>query len=533
MTNYRFALVLGLAIAAISACAAPSEILGGGEEALGSCGGAGQACCATGARCTGELGCAGGVCVDIDTNMVAYTEYCKEQLGFVDPRKKMAFVSCFDAQGADGERHRTGRQAQLKLTRRAESGYQTLSLTENGPPVHAGRDIWDLMFGTSSLDGDYSQENPTEAGGEGCDNPNYLSGACDPYYRMNVFRPDPGNADVTAALHCRSSSWGARKPKPANAISADARLAAYQASSSADPAERQRLFDQYNDSSEIVLTMTNTRTGKACFFHAAGPYFGSHIPAPDDETDLARPENAEKVWRELPVTPPYPASDSSRRSQWLRNGANAWQRPDYMRCTGCHDSGSFMHDPFIDSMNDPDGTDYLPRDSARRPYLPLGWQGRGYAKTFIKTGPVKNGRGELEPQKCTMCHAMGSERQCDGWFDRAVGWSFPYSSSAASRELESLKRYMPFEHGAASSAEFYAEYGPHLDAMKCCCEHPGWRGCKSVPASTPTAPGSEGTDARSCTDSTCGAHGQECCAGTSCNHGGLTCDAGRCRYRDE
>lgn len=501
-------LLLGCVTAAIiSACALPngSEV----EESTSAqttCGRENQACCAEGAtRCTGDLGCSGNVCRSINSDMVAYTEYCKEQLGFRDPREKMAFVSCYDAEAADGSRIQTGKQALLTLTRNG----QTLNLSENGPAVSGSSDVWDLMYGSAN---------------EGCDNPNYLGGSCDPYYRLNVFQPDPGNPDISAALHCRSTGG---KPSPSTAITAEARRRAYE-SSTGTTSEKNRLFEQWNATSEIVLTMTNLKTGKACFFHAKSPYFGSHVPAPDNETDLSAPGATDKVWSELPVKPAYSKTDTSHHSEWLRNGKSAWQRPDYMRCTGCHDSGPFMHDPFIDSM----GVDYLPRDRATRPYIPLGWQG---AKTFLKTGPVKNtSTGEMEPQKCTTCHSMGPERECDSWFDRAVGWTMPYSQSNESQQSEAMKRYMPFAHGMKTKEDFYAEYGPSIDAMKCCCEHPSWRGCKTVPAATPQASGTEGTGSQSCTEPTCGGHNQACCNGGGCNHSGLRCSSSNtCLFRDE
>ncbi|MBX3233411.1 MAG: hypothetical protein KIT84_37560 [Labilithrix sp.] len=513
MTNRLGLALVGsiLVAAAVSACSTDvDERTDVAENAVGGdCGGAGQACCATGPRCEGELGCSGGVCADIDADMVAYTEYCKEQLGFANPRVKMAYMSCFDAAAADGSRVATGRQALLTLSRRDADGNVTKHDLATEP------ETWDRMFGG----GGHTSE--------GCDNPNYLQSRCDPYYRLNVFKPDPGNNDITAAIHCRSDG-----SKPTGSVLADARRRAYEeAPASMSASERERLFDLWNDSNEVVLTMTNTRTGKACFFHAKSPYFGSHFPAPDDETDLTQPGAASAVWDELPVTPPFSESDSLHRSEWLRNGKNAWQRPDYMRCVGCHDSGPFMHDPFIDSTNI-DGVDYLPRDRANRPYLPLGWQGRN-PKKFLKTGPVREPSGELGVQKCTMCHQMGTDSQCGNWFDRAVGWSFPWSSSEESKRDEALKRYMPFEHGFEDTAGFYAEYGASIDAMKCCCEHQNWRGCKTVPAATPMAAGTEGTDARSCTESTCGAWNQDCCNGTSCNHSGLTCRAGTCKFKDE
>ena len=515
-SNLSYLLLVAAVGAAIlaNACSSPvDDETASQASATSGCGGEGQACCAEGRRCKGELGCSAGVCRDIDADMVAYAEYCKEELGFADPRAKMAFVSCFDAQTASGQREPTGRQALLSLTLGQGADARRLELIDNGPAISAGRDVWDLMFGNGGA-------------AEGCDNPNYLQSRCDPYYRLNVFSPDPGNANIVAALHCRSDGL---KPTPATAISADARREAYEASpASLAASDRARLFEQWNASNEIVLTMTNLRSGKACFFHAKSPYFGSRIPAPDDETSVSTPEDAERVWDELPVKPPYSKDDVSHHGEWLRNGANAWHRPDYMRCVGCHDSGPFMHDPFIDSM-----VDYLPSDRRTRPYVPLGYQSR-IPSTMIRTADVRTASGALEPPRCTSCHSMGSQNACGMWFDRAVGWSFAYSASTASKQSEHSKRYMPFEHGMTSSQDFYAEYGPHIDAMKCCCEHPSWRGCKTVPAETPQAPGVEGTGEKSCTESTCGGHGQPCCEGwSSCNHSGLTCASGQCVFADE
>lgn len=496
-------LALGVT-ALLAACAATEDDATTQTSELGAgCGNAGQACCATGPRCVGELGCSGNVCSNIDTDMVAYTEYCKEQLGFVNARVKMPYLSCYTSAAADGSRVATGRQALLTLTSRDDAGNVTKHALASEP------DQWDHIFGTNGL------------AAEGCDNPNYLQDRCDPYYRLNVFKPDPGNPDITAAIHCRSDG-----SRPKTSVLADARRQAYL------DAPSEETFDLWNDSNEIVLSMTNTKTGKACFFHAKSPFFGSHFPAPDDETDLARPGVDHAIWSELPVTPPFPESDPSHRGEWLRNGQNAWQRPDYMRCVGCHDSGPFMHDPFIDSMVR-DGVDYLPRDRANRPYQPLGWQARSNPKQFIKTGPVRSTSGEREPQRCTTCHQMGTESECNHWFDRAVGWQASWSSSSESRRDEGLRRYMPYQHGFTSTAEFYAELGPSIDAMKCCCEHPGWRGCKLVPAATPASAGTEGTEARSCTESRCGGWNQPCCEDDGCNHSGLTCRAGTCKFVDE
>ena len=488
----RLLLLLPIAVAACSAVTADEDATSV-SSATGACGGEGSACCTTGARCKGELGCSGNVCRSIVTDMVAYAEYCKEELGFTNPKAKLPYMSCFDSVTATGTRA-SGRQALLTLARQ---------------PLSA--DNWDAMFG-----------NGVPA--EGCDQPNYLQDRCDPYYRLNVFNPDPGNDDIVAALHCRSDG---AKPSPASAITAAARLDAFEASTEASASERTRLFDLWNGSNEIVLTMTNLRTGKACFFHAATPYFGSHLPAPDDETNLSAPGALDRVWDDLPVKPPYGKDDETHRT-WFRNGETAWQKPDFMRCTNCHDSGPFMHDPFIDSM----GEDYLPRDRRTRPYIPLGYQGQ-FDNKMVKTGPVRTDSGGTTGQRCTSCHAMGSERACGSWFDRALGWYFPPAASAESKRDQSLARYMPIDHGVASTAEFYEEYGHSIDAMKCCCEHSSWQGCTTVPAATPQGEGTAGTGARSCTESTCGAWKQDCCDGGSCNHTGLTCVSGKCRFKDE
>lgn len=479
------------------------------SEGGAGCGGENQACCATGDRCTGELGCSAGLCKSVITDTVAYAEYCKKELGFANPTAKLPYMSCFDSPTAEGGRATTGKVADIQLTRPGASA--PLRLLENGPAVHEGKDTWDLVFGAGG--------SPAE----GCDNPNYLLGICDPYYRLNVWKPDVGgNQDIVAALHCRASN--SPKPQPSTAVTSEGRKRAYdEAPADATPEEKQRLFDQWNGSSEIVLTMTNTRTGKACFFHAATPYYGSYIPAPDDEREVASTEGATRVWNELPAKPPH--APTERRDQWLKNASSAWRAPNFMRCVGCHDSGPFMHNPFIDSM------DVLPADRRTRPYLPLGYQAQD-PPTMIKTDAVRTGEGSAA-QRCTSCHSMGNGNACGSWFNRAVGWEFPGTASAESKRQTSLSRYMPMDHGHGSTADFYAENGKHVDAMKCCCEHPDWRGCRRVPAATPQAEGTAGTATESCIAPTCGGWGQACCEGNLCNHGGLTCASGTCKFVDE
>jgi len=509
--------------AVVWACSAAGPLDEGGSlnaAATRTCGAEGAACCDKDAPCDANLGCNRGTCRSVITDMVAYANDCKRELGFTNPKAKMPYVSCFDSARPDGTRVATGRQVKIKLTRRGGAGLQTLLLNDNGPAVDGTRDVWDLVFGKGA----------TPA--EGCDNPNYLYGVCDPYYRLNVWKPD-ANEDIVAALHCRSMIHDqGPKPSPASAVSTEERLRAYQsAPADADPAERLRLFEQWNGSTEIVMHLTNTRTGKSCFFHAASHYFGSHIPAPDDESELGG-DTVGRVWDELPVKPPYPKEDPAHHDEWLRNGTTAWRTPDAMRCVGCHDNGPFIHNPFIDSTDDENGR-YLPTDRRARPYIPLGYQAQTPVE-FIKTEPVPSASGGTSSQRCTSCHNLGNANGCGDWFDRAVGWSYPSAASAESRANPLLGRYMPEDHELASTSEFYAQLANHLDVMKCCCTHPTWQGCRKVPASDPSAEGTVGTDPdRSCVAPTCGARGQACCPGDACNHGGLACAAGTCKFVDE
>jgi hypothetical protein len=483
------------------------------------CGRSGQACCSTGVSCQGELGCSGGTCREIDQDMVAYANYCKRALGFTNPSAPLPYLSCNDSATVSNPtvRVETGRQAQIQLT----LGSRTHFLRDNGPALEDGRDLWDLIQG-----------NATRA--RGCDNPNYLQAECDDYYRLNVWKPDPANNQIVAVMHCRSATRA--KPEPANAIQARKRLEAFLAASETAPlTERTRLFDQWNSSTEIVLILSNLSNGKTCFFHAASPYYGSRIPAPDDETDLSAPGVADRVWRELPVKPPY--GPLERRDEWLRNGRNAWQRPDFMTCTGCHDNGPFINNPFISSM-DEGGIPFLPHDKRWRPYLPLGFQKRtSESHYFIRTDPVRARGGGTEPQKCTACHSIGNGSGTSTWFDRAAGWAMPQTASEAAFSHERLRRYMP-PTVEPDARGFYRQNGAHIDAIRCCAENPDWLGCYRVNRASPMSPGVQGTGPKSCTASSCGGWNQECCADEQsqpCNHGALACDPGArvCKFREE
>jgi hypothetical protein len=492
-----------------------SEKVVNAEAGATDCGKEGQTCCTpteTQRACEGALGCAAGTCQSIVSNMVAYAEYCKVELGFTNPQAKLPYMSCFDSAGPDGKRRPGGHQALISLTMTNEEiPTTTYHLETNGPAVRDGKDVWDLIYGANGSDA------------QGCDDPNYLQGRCDPYYRLNVWEPDPANQDIVAALHCRSSG---EKPSPSSAILAEDRLKAFtDAPEEVAPQERARLFDQWNASSEIVLIMTNHKTGATCFFHAAEPYYGSHIPAPDDETDLTTKGADQKVWNELPVQPPYGIAE--RRNEWLRNGASAWARPDKMQCTNCHDSGPWMHDPFIDSAG------VLPDDKAARPYKPLGYNAR-FPIRNVKTDPVKGPDGELTPQRCQQCHNIGNSNTCSTWIDRAVGLSYPAAASFESKIDPQLGKYMPQDHVAKSNAEYWEEWGAHIDAIKCCCAHPTWLGCRTTNAFDSSEPPQRGTGPQACIGGECGGWRQACCGGTTCNHNGLSCASnGLCLFAGE
>ena len=511
---------MSLAAATASACGASGSEVASGASATSSsaCGETGQTCCALPERtCKGELGCAGGTCRDIVSNTVAYAEYCKEELGFTNPRAKLPYLSCYDSGTAGGGRAVTGKQAEIVLSLPNGSGGKTThNLMSNGPTDFGGKDLWDTVFGSNG------------AAAQGCDDPNYLSSVCDPFYRLNVFQPDAQNRDITAAIHCRDTSGGSHKPVPSTAISADARKRAYlDLPSDATAEQRAQMFAQYNDTNEIVLIMANARSGKACFFHVQSPYFGTHFPAPDDESDVTNDETVSRIWSELPVTPPFAKEDATHRGEWLRNGDSGYRRPDNMPCTSCHDSGPWMHDPFIDSA------DVLPNDRASRPYIPLPQSVHGAAAKLVKTDPVlPPGATEREPQKCTSCHNIGSASTCSTWLDRAVGWSYPTAASALSKTEPQVGRYMPHQHDATTKEAYYTENGAHLDALKCCCEHPDWSGCRRVDRATPGAEGERGTGERSCTNSTAGGWHQPCFEG-GCNSSALHCASDRCVFIDE
>lgn len=187
-----------------------------------------------------------------------------------------------------------------------------------------------------------------------------------------------------------------------------------------------------------------------------------------------------------------------------------------------------MHNPFIDSMS------LLPDDRRATPYLPLPASYHGETAKYVKTDPVRvTPNAEPVAQKCTSCHNIGSRATCGDWLDRAVGWRYPTTASMLSREDPKIGKYMPDGHEFATKEAYYAAMGPHLDAMKCCCEHSDWSGCHTIDRSQPRSQGQAGTGERSCTNGTTGGWHQPCDGDNACNHSGLRCVSQRCVFRDE
>jgi hypothetical protein len=255
---------------------------------------------------------------------------------------------------------------------------------------------------------------------------------------------------VEAVLMCRQKRF-------TSPLTRDQRIAAYRA----NPTEANfRDAFEFND---IGFIMTNTTTGRTCWFDQLGNFYGGMIPFPDDTTVRSEAQ----ALAALPAgLPPPPAAIG--QAYWNRTAREAWATPSHIagdRCVGCHTSGPWINSPWVREAG------VVPRNRRGRPYstVQYGTYFSGFRSVSLTTGPVRNpATRALEPQACTSCHRIGATTQpggalqLDHQFNLAVAGTAPY---------------MPDDHGAETRADWEARFDHHVAALRCCAVNPNRIGC--------------------------------------------------------
>lgn len=379
--------------------------------------------------------------LDTEQDVVAYARYCKQMLAI--PDVPLAAFNCLDG-------------AEVPMT------------VDGKRPDHET----------------YEQVRRGEVG---CDKPAWLDDApCANYAFVQKRALTP---DVDATLFCRMRSLASHKNK-------EERLSDYQ---------KEPTFANFRllyDFESIGLIWTSKKTGHTCFFDFVGKVYGGYVPSPDVTTPpefTALPEP--KPPKELPL-------DLTPDLVWRKHARTMWRSPAEVvqkdNCVRCHDAGPYKASPYILQVFD------VPPHDLALPYIVVGkafapWQKQSPLYAVSTTPlPSKDG-GPDEPQLCTTCHRMGSERTCKTFLGHAIGQTSSHKLSQSAATFLG-RTWMPPAAAAWAASDddtlnqrWNDAYAKHVDRMICCCANPTAKGCTRQALSvTPLGPPEVGDGPESC-----------------------------------
>ncbi|OQK18455.1 hypothetical protein AU255_11745 [Methyloprofundus sedimenti] len=297
-----------------------------------------------------------------------------------------------------------------------------------------------------------------------CDNPHWLGGdmGCWTYSHIQVLQLDNENVMV---LNCRqkgnqlNKTWF-RKTKTNLGMNQQQRKEQYD---NAHGAEKTELYYLYNTFNDIGVILRNTHTGKSCYLTQYGdavtgflPPLDAQLPGKSDYLNKYNPDQAR------------PPKDFPEEL-WYRNANQAFKSPGFTAnagCIDCHNAHGFKYSPYINSKQG------LPRIQAmsKLPMLPVG---KPFIDRFRDADFLQVTTEAIDgmPQLCTQCHNMTTSGTCGDSIDFATGRPSTTLHTWLTRSTSS--KWMP------PLIMDSALIKKHVATMKCCCNNPDAKGCKT------------------------------------------------------
>ncbi len=358
---------------------------------------------------------------EIDENIASYAAFCRQELGFEGI--EIPALNCLD-----------GAEVPMTLNGQNPTAEQYQSLSE---------------------------------GKAHCDQPSWLDGlGCINY---NFVQHRKISEAVDLALICR-------KRKFSSPLTRAQRQKQYLDNPSAQNFEDLFFFES------LGMIVTNKESGKTCFFDQVDLTYGGYVAFPDQRTP---PQLSQ-----LPEPKPSKEVLSDDRLKGLLSKLTpdiVWKKPFQTarndRCTSCHDSGPWIHTPWLPKEAG------IPKNSMTSSYTAIGPAFEFWGSTFEPTA-IDSSKvlidGNSNPQLCTTCHRIGREYTCKVLLPVATGESSDLTFMSSSADPKK-RRWMPppTESELKLSDEDFEKnwkkkYFPHYQALKNCCDNPLQEGCTST-----------------------------------------------------
>lgn len=297
-----------------------------------------------------------------------------------------------------------------------------------------------------------------------CDNPHWLGGdmGCWTYSHLQVLNLDDDNIMV---LNCRQKgnqlkkNWF-RKTSDNLGMNQQQRKEHFEVAVGAEKIDRYYLYNTFND---IGIILRNTKTGKSCYITQYGEAVVGFLPPLDEPL----PEKTEFLKRFNPEQA-RPPKDFPQQL-WYRNANQAFRSPAFTAsagCIDCHNAHGVKYSPYINSKHG------LPSiyAMAQLPFLPVGeafinhYREARYRQ--VSTDPI-DGKQQL----CTQCHNITTQGTCGPNMEQATGHPDPTLSAWLTPDAKTS--WMPPMHMRSAVIK------KHIAALKCCCQTPDAKGCRT------------------------------------------------------
>lgn len=297
-----------------------------------------------------------------------------------------------------------------------------------------------------------------------CDNPHWLGGdqGCWTYSHLQVLNLDQENIMV---VNCRQKgnqlekNWF-RQTKANLGMNQAQRKQQYE---NATATEKKEFYYLYNTFNDIGIILRNITSGKTCFFTQYGDAVAGFLPPLDkplpDKDAFLKGFNPEQA---------RPPQDFPQ-ALWYRDANKAFKSPEFTAeagCVSCHNAHGVKYSPYINSKHG------LPtiRSMTKLPFLAVGkpFQDYFYSHDILQvtTDPI-DGVNQL----CTQCHNMTTSGTCGYIINSAT--NHPDTSLSVWLTTSARNTWMP------PVPVDLALYKKHVATMKCCCQNPQAKGCKT------------------------------------------------------